>query len=145
MSIPHLYSKIINLILISLTNQKRVKFGWNEIKLVNYFAIQAVNYQSCIGRINFVHRISCHRQGQKSKDNHHLKCYYDEKIVYPTLILSKSIFKMKQNGTLGFLIPHLVPEIFRFLKYASEKRMTSFYTRRLNKIHKMRNISANNG
>ena len=45
-----------------------------------------------------------------------LKCYYDEKIVYPILILSKSIFEMRQNGILGFSIPHLVPEIFRFLR-----------------------------
>ena len=33
---------------------------------------------------------------------------------------------MRQNGILGFSIPHLVPEIFRFLKYANEKRMSSF-------------------
>ena len=72
-----------------------------------------------------------------------LKCYYDEKIVYPILILSKSIFKMRQNGILGFSILHLLPEIFRFLKYANEKRITSF-THRLNKIHKIKNISANN-
>ena len=50
---------------------------------------------------------------------------------------------MRQNGILGFSIPHLVPEIFRFLKYANEKLMTSF-TQRINKIHKMSNISANN-
>ena len=50
---------------------------------------------------------------------------------------------MRQNGILGFAMPHLVPEIVRFLRYANEKRMTSF-TQRLNKINKMRNISANN-
>ena len=55
-----------------------------------------------------------------------LKCYYDEKIVYPILILSESIFEMKQNGILSFSIPHLVPEIFRFLKYANEIHVTSF-------------------
>ena len=53
-------------------------------------------------------------------------CYYDEKIVDPILILSKSIFEMRQNGILGFAIPHLVTEIFRFLKYANQKRMKSF-------------------
>ena len=41
-----------------------------------------------------------------------LKCYYNEKIVYPILILSKSIFEMRQNSILHFSIPHLVPEIF---------------------------------
>ena len=52
--------------------------------------------------------------------------YYDEKIVYPILILSESIFEIRQNGMLGFSIPYLVPEIFRFLKYANEKHITSF-------------------
>ena len=55
-----------------------------------------------------------------------LKCYDDEKIIYPILILSKSIFKLRQNGILGFSILHLVPEIFRFFKYANEKHVTSF-------------------
>ena len=50
---------------------------------------------------------------------------------------------MSQNDILGFSIPHLVPEIVRFLRYANEERMTSF-TQKLNKIHKIRNISANN-
>ena len=50
----------------------------------------------------------------------------DEEIVNPILILSESIFEMRQNGIFGFSIPHIVPEIFRFLKYANEKRMTSF-------------------
>ena len=48
------------------------------------------------------------------------------------LILSKSIFDITQNGILGFSIPHLVPEIFRFLKYAYDV----IYSERLNKIHK---------
>ena len=56
----------------------------------------------------------------------HFACYYDEKIVYPILILSKSFFEMRQNDILRFSIPHLVPEIFRFLKYANENSMTSF-------------------
>ena len=43
----------------------------------------------------------------------YLKCYYDEKIVYPILILSKSIFELRQNGILHFSVPHPVPEIFR--------------------------------
>ena len=55
-----------------------------------------------------------------------LKWYYDEKIVYPISILFKSIFEMRQNGILGFSIPHLVPEIVRFLRYANEERMTLF-------------------
>ena len=55
-----------------------------------------------------------------------LKCYYDEKIIYPIFISSKSIFKTRRNGILGLSIPHLVPEVFRFLKYANEKRVTSF-------------------
>ena len=55
-----------------------------------------------------------------------LKCHYNEKIVYPILILSESIFEMRQNGILDFSVPQLVPEIFRFLKYAHEKRKTSF-------------------
>ena len=33
---------------------------------------------------------------------------------------------MRQNGILDFSIPHLVPEIFMFLKYSIEKRVTSF-------------------
>ena len=45
-----------------------------------------------------------------------LKCYCDEKIVYPILILSKSIFEMRQNAILDFWIPHLIPEIFRFFE-----------------------------
>ena len=56
----------------------------------------------------------------------YLKCHYDEKIVHQILILSKRIFEVRQNGILGFSIPHLVPEIFRFLKYANKKRMTLF-------------------
>ena len=67
-----------------------------------------------------------------------LKCYYDLKIVYRILILSKSIFEMsfeivdrililsKSIFEMGFSIPHLVPEKFRFFKYANEKRMASF-------------------
>ena len=47
-----------------------------------------------------------------------LKWYYDEKITHPISILSKSIFEM--NSILGFSIPHLVPEIVRFLRYANE-------------------------
>ena len=72
-----------------------------------------------------------------------LKWYYDENIVYQISILSKSIFETSQNDILGFSIPHLVPETVRFLRYANEERMTSF-TQKLNKIHKIRNISANN-
>ena len=34
---------------------------------------------------------------------------------------------MRQNGILGFSIPHLVPEIYRFLKYANEKRVSNIY------------------
>ena len=50
---------------------------------------------------------------------------------------------MRQSGILGFSIPHLVPEIFRFLKYANVAYYV-IYSQGLNKIHKMRNISANN-
>ena len=53
------------------------------------------------------------------------------------------MFKMRQNGILGFSIPHLVPEIFRFLKYANVAYYV-IYSQGLNKIHKMRNISGNN-
>ena len=54
-----------------------------------------------------------------------LKWYYDEKIVYPILILSASIFEKGQNGTLGFSIPHRSRdiEVFEMCKW---KRMTSF-------------------
>ena len=59
--------------------------------------------------------------------------------------LHKSIFEMRQNGILGFSIPHLIPEIFRFLKYANLwEAYDVIYSQRLNKIHKMRDISANN-
>ena len=72
-----------------------------------------------------------------------IELHFRPPIVYPILILYESIFEKEQNGTLGFSMPRIVPEILRFLKYANEKRMTSF-TQRLNKIHKMRNISGNN-
>ena len=43
------------------------------------------------------------------------------------------------NGIVGFSKSHLVPE-----KYADAKRVTSIiYSQTQNKIHKMRNISAN--
>ena len=57
------------------------------------------------------------------------KWNYVEKIVNPILILSESIFEKEQSRTMGFSIPHIIPEILKFLKYANKKRMTSFTQR----------------
>ena len=50
---------------------------------------------------------------------------------------------MKQNGILGFSIPHLVPGLFMFSRYANQA-YDVIYKQSLNQIHKIRNISENN-
>ena len=72
-----------------------------------------------------------------------LKCHCNEKIFNPILIVKEQHLRMRLNGVFSFSIPCFVSEIFRFLRNANYVPLDVIYSRIINYIYKMMNISIN--